>query len=137
MLCAAKYSPNVFLISTFLNAINLLGIVTSYSVKHTNTKSNLFPLSNPSKSSAQNALVIWRALSGLKLQKITESLSFTVATGASFSIITVGITNSSVLSTAYESATACTGSVALFPSPFVIASYALTTLSQLLSLSIA
>ena len=31
----ARYSPNVFFISTLWNATNLLGIVTSYSVKHT------------------------------------------------------------------------------------------------------
>ena len=137
ILWAARYSPNVFLTSTFLNAINLLGIVTSYSVKHTNVRSNFFSLAKPSKSSAQKALVIWRARSGLKLQNTTESPSVIVATGCPSFLITVGRTNSSVTSLAYEFLIAWTGSVSSTPSPFVIATYAFSSLSQLLSLSIA
>ena len=75
-------------------------------------------LSKPVNLSSQNALVISLALSGLKLKKITESPSFTNDNGWPFSsVITVGNTNSSVLSFAYESSTALTASVALTPSP--------------------
>ena len=122
---------------TFLNATSLLGIVPSYSVKHTNVTSFLAALSKPSNSSIQNALVISLALSGRKLKNTTESLSETVATGAPFSTITVGTTNSSVTSLAYESAIAVTGHCASSPMPSVIALYAFSTLSHLLSLSIA
>ena len=60
----------------------LFWIVTSYSVKHTNVVLTLSPLSNPSKLSSQNVLVISLARSGRKLKKMTESFSLTVATGA-------------------------------------------------------
>ena len=70
---AARNCPNVLSSSTFLNAISLFGIVTSYSVKHTYFTCFLVPRSNPSKSSQQNTLEISRARSGLKLKKITES----------------------------------------------------------------
>ena len=94
----ARNSPNVFVISVLWKATNLFSIVTSYSVKHTNVVLTLSPLSNPSKLSSQNVLVISLALSGLKLKKMIESFSLIVATGAPSFTITVGNTNSSVFS---------------------------------------
>ena len=88
-------SPNVFTNSSDLNATFTFGIVSSYSVIHTKSISNLSVL-NPSNLSSTIALVNCLALSGLKLKNITESPFSTFANGLSFaSVITVGTTNSS------------------------------------------
>ena len=98
---AASHSPNVFVTSTLWNATDLLGIVGSYSVKHTYLISSLF-LSKPLKSSSQNALVISLARSGLKLKKMIESPSFTIVRGSPLSHTTVGTINSSVTPSSYD-----------------------------------
>ena len=88
-------SPNVFTNTSDLNATFTFGIVSSYSVIHTKSISNLSVL-NPSNLSSTIALVNCLALSGLKLKNITESPFSTFANGLSFaSVITVGTTNSS------------------------------------------
>ena len=133
-----RYSPKVFLTSILLKATVLLGIFESQSVKQTNLVLILPPLlSNPSKSSLQKAFDISLALSGRKLKKMMLSSFLIVATGAPSLSITVGTTNSSVTSPPYELSMAATGSVAVLPSPYTIALYASSTLSQRLSLSIA
>ena len=74
-------------------------------------------LSKPVKSGSTKVLVICLALSGRKLKKITLSPSLIIP----FLSTTVGITNSSVTSFAYEFLTAVTASVSCMPSPSTIA----------------